>query len=126
MVVANTMHASSPANAVMSRFPTDTVRESAPAQASVAAILTAMSRSGRVGPEMTFSAAQNARIKRQTAAKSQMSGVTRNHTPKIPGYPGFLLSRITVVKWRTGTYQTSRNARSDPVVTPTGQYGNGA
>jgi hypothetical protein len=56
---------------------------------------------------MTRSTAQNARIKRQNAAKSQISSVTCNHTPKTPGLPGSLLSHITVLKWRTGAYQTS-------------------
>ena len=42
MVVANTMHASSPASGAIIRSPAETVRARAPAQARVAATLTAI------------------------------------------------------------------------------------
>ena len=53
MVVANTMHASSPASSTIIRSPAETVRARAPAQARVAATLTAISRSFSVGPGTT-------------------------------------------------------------------------
>lgn len=118
MVVANTIHASSPASTGIIKYPAEMVRESAPAQARVVAIFAAINRSCRVGPGMTRSTAQKARIKRQTAAKSQMSRVTCNHTPKTPGLPGSLLSRITVLKWRTGAYQTSFNSHMQGDIFP--------
>ena len=75
MVVANTMHASSPASGAIIRSPAETVRARAPAQARVAATLTAISRSFSVGPGTIRSTAQKARIKKQAAAKSQMSTI---------------------------------------------------
>jgi hypothetical protein len=86
MAVRNRIHTINPTIIGISRSPADTVRASAPAHARVAAIFIASSRSSRVGPGITFIAAQKARIKRQTAAKSQMSSVNCDHTP--PGMSG--------------------------------------
>ena len=88
MVVANTIHASSPASTGHNQVPGRNRQGQSSRAGKGGCHVAAISRSCSVGPGTTRSTAQNARIKRQTAAKSQMSSVTCNHTPEIPGCTG--------------------------------------
>ena len=115
MVVAKTIHASSPASTGMSRFPADTVRASAPAQASVCRYVDGNHPviQGRAGDDPQYCADgkdKKADCRKEPDVKRHRLSPSR----KSRCLPGPDLSRITVLKWRTGTYQTSRNPGASP------------